>query len=242
MKSGKMSRYFTYALGEILLVVIGILLALKINVWNEARIEQRTISSYFERITVELLAEEKKLNGYHDRIQTLKELNQRTLRLVRSEETDSLLAMKETLGALGTAWAYTFNMPVTDEFLSQNFLKRIENDSIKIGFQAMLLSKKRLDRNNEYTSEQYVRIIEPFFHKYINYSEVALDRYQPLLEKGGPETDYRVLKDNLEFWNIITFKLENLSMEAQDVIKTSNNIRWLREKIRDELQHSEQSD
>ena len=37
----RVARYFWYAIGEILLVVIGILIALQINNWNEARIEQR---------------------------------------------------------------------------------------------------------------------------------------------------------------------------------------------------------
>lgn len=34
-KAGKTSRYFKYAIGEIVLVVIGILIALQINNWNE---------------------------------------------------------------------------------------------------------------------------------------------------------------------------------------------------------------
>jgi hypothetical protein len=33
----KISRYFLYALGEIILVIIGILMALQINTWNESR-------------------------------------------------------------------------------------------------------------------------------------------------------------------------------------------------------------
>jgi hypothetical protein len=35
--NGKTGKYFTYALGEILLVVIGILIALQINNWNEVK-------------------------------------------------------------------------------------------------------------------------------------------------------------------------------------------------------------
>ena len=35
------SKYLKYAIGEILLVVIGILIALQINNWNEKRIEKR---------------------------------------------------------------------------------------------------------------------------------------------------------------------------------------------------------
>jgi hypothetical protein len=46
IKENKVSRYLLYAIGEILLVVIGILIALQINTWNQnrlANIEERTI-------------------------------------------------------------------------------------------------------------------------------------------------------------------------------------------------------
>ena len=39
MEQNKTSRYFKYAIGEIILVVIGILIALQINNWNENRKE-----------------------------------------------------------------------------------------------------------------------------------------------------------------------------------------------------------
>ena len=49
MSENKTGRYFKYAIGEIILVVIGILIALQINNWNENRknstIEQETLLS-----------------------------------------------------------------------------------------------------------------------------------------------------------------------------------------------------
>ena len=37
MEQNKTGKYFKYAIGEIILVVIGILIALSINNWNEDR-------------------------------------------------------------------------------------------------------------------------------------------------------------------------------------------------------------
>lgn len=40
LTENKFSKYLIYAIGEILLVVIGILIALQINNWNESQKEQ----------------------------------------------------------------------------------------------------------------------------------------------------------------------------------------------------------
>jgi hypothetical protein len=46
LNENKFSRYTFYALGEIILVVIGILIALQINNWNEQRIENNQLNYY----------------------------------------------------------------------------------------------------------------------------------------------------------------------------------------------------
>ncbi len=42
LSEGKTGKYFKYAIGEIILVVIGILIAVSINNWNEARKDKIT--------------------------------------------------------------------------------------------------------------------------------------------------------------------------------------------------------
>ncbi|MFP4845286.1 DUF6090 family protein [Winogradskyella sp. PE311] len=54
MESGKTSKYFKYAIGEILLVVIGILIALQINNWNENRLKQEQLISVYERTLTDI--------------------------------------------------------------------------------------------------------------------------------------------------------------------------------------------
>lgn len=48
LSENRFTKYFIYALGEIVLVVIGILIALSINNWNELRKENETVKSSLE--------------------------------------------------------------------------------------------------------------------------------------------------------------------------------------------------
>ena len=54
LMENKTGKYFKYAIGEIILVVIGILIALQINTWNKERIEQRTEHTYLTNIKRDL--------------------------------------------------------------------------------------------------------------------------------------------------------------------------------------------
>ena len=49
----KTGKYFKYAIGEILLVVIGILFALQINQWNENRKENNALKTLTENLNNE---------------------------------------------------------------------------------------------------------------------------------------------------------------------------------------------
>jgi hypothetical protein len=55
MEKGKTGKYFKYAIGEIVLVVIGILIALSINNWNENRIQNNLEITYLKSLHKEFL-------------------------------------------------------------------------------------------------------------------------------------------------------------------------------------------
>ena len=54
LTENKFSKYLLYAIGEILLVVIGILIALSINNWNEKRKNNSLKESYIKNLIVDL--------------------------------------------------------------------------------------------------------------------------------------------------------------------------------------------
>ena len=55
-------KYFKYAIGEIVLVVIGILIALQINNWNEYRKQQDTLNNIYVTIKTDLQEDIKKID------------------------------------------------------------------------------------------------------------------------------------------------------------------------------------
>ena len=54
LTQNKVSKYLFYAIGEIVLVVIGILIALQINTWNEKQKNKNQVKSYAQKLILDL--------------------------------------------------------------------------------------------------------------------------------------------------------------------------------------------
>ena len=61
----KTSKYFKYAIGEILLVVIGILIALQINNWNSNRVLNANQWQLSKRLLAETKRNIKNFTNYY---------------------------------------------------------------------------------------------------------------------------------------------------------------------------------
>ncbi len=54
LMENKTGKYFKYAIGEIVLVVVGILIALQINNWNESRKQETKKQSYYKQLITDI--------------------------------------------------------------------------------------------------------------------------------------------------------------------------------------------
>lgn len=215
LMENKTNRYFKYAIGEIALVVIGILLALQINNWNENRILSNKLNHYYVNLEKALEPELNYAKQFIAIVDTLALKNKRSLELLALNNKDSLPKLKETLGALGTSYVADFHIPVLQEFLDQDYLTKIKSDSLKIYMNDFIYVYKASKAMDDYSDEQYRVTIEPYFNKHINYALIAEARHREGLVVGGPSIDYNSFANNLELWNIITFKLETLNSQLR---------------------------
>jgi len=89
LSQGKTGRYFKYAIGEIVLVVIGILIALQINNWNENRkqqIKEREILSYTLR---NLVTDSLAIDRLIDNAEQMLKLHEELVQLSKGEIQES---------------------------------------------------------------------------------------------------------------------------------------------------------
>ena len=94
MEKNKTGKYLKYAIGEIVLVVIGILIALQINSWSNKNKNDNLEMEYLKGIKTNLSSDINELNG-HFKADTTK-LNSYTF-LIRAFNSDNIVSNYQDL-------------------------------------------------------------------------------------------------------------------------------------------------
>ena len=90
LAENKFTKYLLYASGEIVLVVIGILIALSINNWNQNRLLQREATGYYNNIKRQLQEDSGVLKSNIDFNQHYFKQYQRAIELIENNDRNHL--------------------------------------------------------------------------------------------------------------------------------------------------------
>ena len=128
----KVLKYLRYAFGEIILVVLGILIALQINTWNQQRLERALEQSYLKRLQNELTRDTTYLRSSYAR--TEYENNNVNIGLQMAYEAKNI---KHDITELLShhsffAEALTINKATYDDLVSTQNLNIIRNDRLRL--------------------------------------------------------------------------------------------------------------
>lgn len=218
---GKFSNYLLYALGEIALVMIGILLALQVNNWNSERIQRNEIKSKYERLSAELTSTSTVVERKVIFLDTgIVQKNKRSLELLQLKNEDSIHLIYNSLDGITNVITVGYDMPATTEFLEAGYISSIDNDQLK---QLLLELKRSISFGvivDDYAKTQLNTLIEPYVVKNINYAQMVKGRSMVVV---NPTQDYSPFFNDLELENILNLKIET-DITKIDYLRTFNNI------------------
>lgn len=140
LTENKVGKYLIYAIGEIILVVIGILLALQINDWNNERIEIEKEREYLSYLRKDI---ERHVINIDDQINHESQVKTRCEKALKILET--LPVNSDSLSALlvmVSRRTFVINDPVFEDLKSSGNLTLIRNNDLR---QEIMLFYQYLD-------------------------------------------------------------------------------------------------
>ncbi len=132
IQKNQMGKYFKYAIGEIILVVIGILIALQINNWNEESKQSRIEQTFLKRLKIDL---EENIANLESLIAFQEKRNEGVKAFIKfslMENSDSIRMIFPHFNTVLRWDDMTINQVTFKEMQSSGKLDIIQNDSIKI--------------------------------------------------------------------------------------------------------------
>jgi hypothetical protein len=128
MEKNKTGKYLKYAIGEVVLVVIGILIALSINNWNESRIDRISEQAILRQLKSEFNSNLKQLD---EKIGIRSYIINSAIQLLANIDNPSIRNIDSIEMHLAKTIPYTTFDPILNDLATSGNLRLIKNDSLR---------------------------------------------------------------------------------------------------------------
>ena len=209
LEKNKTGKYFKYAIGEIILVVIGILIALTINNWNEDRKQRVKEQELFYNLKIDFesrLKELKELNKAREiGIEAIKRLNQ----YIEDKEKRPVTSTLDTLmSTLENSYLFNEQFKMLDVVFSTGLINDIKNKQLKRLLLDWPQQVEEMLEEQRLLSNIQLNHLKPLQYRYVSLRRIleSFDFRNYNLEKGTPtaiESDYDTLFADPVFENVL---------------------------------------
>jgi len=239
-QAGKTGRYMKYAIGEIVLVVIGILIALSINNWNENRKKIAQEKFILEKLKVDLTSDIKAISIQIEFINTNKNELLFCVAALLGKTEPTREEFVSNLSSILTLIVFNQNRTTFSNIISTGQIEYIQNQTLTDSITTYY--------NNNYkywdtALRDYTRnITAPFMLKFDHLPQSSIEKlgYEDFTKidisqsKIKPKTleNYR---NELFILNTLRQKIFNMEGQEMDYLKLKNSMFQLQKQIDTEL-------
>lgn len=202
LMENKISKYFKYAIGEIILVVIGILIALQINNWNEQRKMNSQEQEILEGLKVEFTTNfnrlEKVLKMHQNSIN-----NANKLMTYFNKDNSHIEEIKfDSLQFhIQNVWTFNPRKGLLNSVIASGQINLISNVELKnqlASFEDMVNDTEEETREISLLGQKYYSIVNEF----INVGKQNALGYKTFVNKGF-KSDYEKFFKDIRIYNIL---------------------------------------
>ena len=216
METGKTTKYFKYAIGEIVLVVIGILIALQINNWNERQkiqlAEQKLISALIKEI-------ESNIEKLTISINTGQVIAKNSKSFLKKASSNFNFDYK--VSTIPSLFGYSSNkieLSILNEILGTNSRALISNEKY---IEQLRILKRSYDRTNkteffvdEYWNNQVIKLLNDLgLGIYMNGGDVFENK----------KIDFKITNTFLSSLSLMSGFQQSLLLSRKDLYEDLNN-------------------
>ena len=224
-RQGRVGKYVKYAIGEIVLVVIGILIALQLNIWNEEKKSHRESNEFTRRLLDEIRINLKQTNN---------EIQQETSQIRSTKKIlDMFHQKKEALhprvldslmGDVITANNLEFNSGTFTEGLNTGKIGAIRSDSLRVALYNFGAILAEIRHHEALDAKDINESFSIFLYKHFNYRKMdnTFSKYKGQLgDTKFTSFDSFGIFDHLEFENMLDnrFYSNNWQLELYETLK-----------------------
>jgi len=225
----KVMAYLRYAIGEILLVVIGILIALQVNNWNENRKERLVEIKYLKNLKHDLQNDSTDLVYYKNIRVGQANAARELIQLAKTKNVSDIFKLDSLYTTIALWWEFVPNNNTFEELRSSGNLKLLRNDSIKNLLLDLNKENEDLVSSRNHMRREYENYLYDQKNKQVNFLDVndperiknIIDWYYPNKESVKKNTEkikeqYRLLFNDTLFINGLALTAGNLLWLIKD--------------------------
>lgn len=211
LSENKMGKYFKYAFGEIILVVIGILIALQVSNWNTKRNESKASKNLMNRLLIESNKNQEALDYNIKRIESLITDSERLLQLMGNDySTKNIKTIDTLIYSVLVSPSLAYKSSTLNEALSSGTISLIASDSLRDFLYQIPSIYAVIKMGEKREDEDSSNNLIPYFYDNISLRQVDYS-FAPIKDRiGKSELDYsdnRIILKDRKFESIIDNKM-----------------------------------
>jgi len=170
----KFGKYLVYAIGEIILLVIGILIALQVNNWNDKKFSQHQVVETYQQIKRQILADFKEVSDVKNLNQNYSRQFEKAIAMISRKNPLSVDTLAYFAMQLSQYSDFNGNGNIYESLVSSGDIKLIDNKIVAAELQRLETTYSLMNKLEDIHWEVIMKELSPTLKGVVRYADMQV--------------------------------------------------------------------